>query len=282
MEPIDAKSSNRAGFTLIELLVVIAIIAILAAILFPVFATAREKARQSTCTSNLKQLGIAFTQYAQDYDEMYPVGPLGVYNYHWGDGWAGAIYPYVKSTAVFTCPDDTSTVAAAGETLVSYVINGHIAVPVGIDSDGAGGAISQFSAPALTVGLMEVQGQSAIITNGTEIGSKWMSGAFEQSNFLWSAGVASPSCPSGSTGSCGIGGSASGGPATLLATGYFFFWPTLPAAAQAQFAAAAGRHSIGSDYLMLDGHVKWLRPEKVTYNSTASTTGTSTVTFDVD
>ena len=67
-----AQICQRRGFTLIELLVVIAIIAILAAILFPVFAKAREKARQITCTSNEKQLGLAFLQYVQDYDETYP------------------------------------------------------------------------------------------------------------------------------------------------------------------------------------------------------------------
>src|SRR5438445_10640700 len=65
---------RKSGFTLIELLVVIAIIAILAAILFPVFARARESARRATCLSNLKQLGTAFQMYAQDYDETYPSG----------------------------------------------------------------------------------------------------------------------------------------------------------------------------------------------------------------
>ncbi|MBZ0172326.1 MAG: DUF1559 domain-containing protein, partial [Phycisphaerales bacterium] len=66
------RRSRRLAFTLIELLVVIAIIAILAAILFPVFARAREKARQSSCASNLKQLALGLMQYAQDYDETYP------------------------------------------------------------------------------------------------------------------------------------------------------------------------------------------------------------------
>ncbi len=84
-------SRTRRGFTLIELLVVIAIIAILAAILFPVFAQAREKARQTTCTSNVKNLGLAVVMYAQDYDETYP--PLW---YAVGDGhWPNTVRPYI-------------------------------------------------------------------------------------------------------------------------------------------------------------------------------------------
>src|SRR5262249_28725078 len=82
---------RRNGFTLIELLVVIAIIAILAAILFPVFAQAREKARQTTCTSNVKNLGLAVMMYAQDYDETYP--PLW---YQANDGhWPNTVRPYI-------------------------------------------------------------------------------------------------------------------------------------------------------------------------------------------
>jgi prepilin-type N-terminal cleavage/methylation domain-containing protein/prepilin-type processing-associated H-X9-DG protein len=89
--------STRRGFTLIELLVVIAIIAILAAILFPVFAQAREKARQTSCISNLKQIGLATLQYAQDYDETYPNGwhPDGVSGAFTGvDVWRISILPY--------------------------------------------------------------------------------------------------------------------------------------------------------------------------------------------
>src|ERR1700758_2071511 len=94
------------GFTLIELLVVIAIIAILAAILFPVFAKVREKARQTSCLSNEKQLGLGITQYNQDYDELVPAGYFPT-NQPPGQGWAGELYSYVKSKKVFLCPDES-------------------------------------------------------------------------------------------------------------------------------------------------------------------------------
>jgi len=122
------RRTAARGFTLIELLVVIAIIAILAAILFPVFARARENARRASCQSNLKQIGLGFLQYSQDYDERLPfvmwlhptpgegydyrgnssAGPGRVY---WGQygpvtSWVDEIYPYVKSDQIFTCPSD--------------------------------------------------------------------------------------------------------------------------------------------------------------------------------
>ena len=121
---------KRRGFTLIELLVVIAIIAILAAILFPVFAKAREKARQISCTSNMKQIALAVNMYAQDFDETYP--PKGVCadgNWQW-DAWETLVAPYIKNGAhtgtatgdtnyggsVFACPSNSNPSSATAFT----------------------------------------------------------------------------------------------------------------------------------------------------------------------
>ncbi len=104
----------RRGFTLIELLVVIAIIAILAAMLFPVFAKAREKARQTACLAHLKQIGTAVLMYAQDYDEMYPINYQDAAS---GPGtaaqipltWPNRLMPYIKNSQVYRCPSDGRT-----------------------------------------------------------------------------------------------------------------------------------------------------------------------------
>src|SRR3569832_1996332 len=121
------KRREGGGFTLIELLVVIAIIAILAAILFPVFAQAREKARQTSCLSNLKQLGTGYMMYVQDYDESFPLAcqsPTRIITVYasppyllvgrgagtnWGDLWyptqgANVVFPYTKNYAIWACP----------------------------------------------------------------------------------------------------------------------------------------------------------------------------------
>ncbi len=96
-------AQTRRGFTLIELLVVIAIIAILAAILFPVFARARAKAQQNTCLSNVKQINLALIMYAGDYDQQF-VWPGGAG--YLGNQWVDRIVPYVKNDQIFTCPVD--------------------------------------------------------------------------------------------------------------------------------------------------------------------------------
>lgn len=119
-------SKNR-GFTLIELLVVIAIIALLAAILFPVFGRARENARRTSCLSNLKQIGLGIIQYSQDYDEtMLRASYHSASGTSWNDKtlpattttvnykWMDAIYPYVKSQQVFVCPSSTNSLVGVG------------------------------------------------------------------------------------------------------------------------------------------------------------------------
>src|SRR4051812_35148627 len=92
----------RNAFTLIELLVVIAIIAILAAILFPVFASAREKARQSSCANNMRQMGLAQMSYVEDYDSTMQPGYSGSVNVE--TVWAELLYPYTRNTNIFNCP----------------------------------------------------------------------------------------------------------------------------------------------------------------------------------
>ena len=147
-------SKPRRGFTLIELLVVIAIIAILAAILFPVFQKVRENARRTSCASNEKQIGLAFTQYEQDADEQTP-GTT-----QWGYGWAEKLQPFVKSAQVFQCPDDShgidtnTTAGAPPVTRISYALNGNTRQNCN-NAKCSGANLSQFTAPASTVLVVE-------------------------------------------------------------------------------------------------------------------------------
>ena len=159
MKLSSARRPLHRGFTLIELLVVISIIAILAAILFPVFARARENARRASCMSNLKQIGLGFMQYTQDYDERYPLAayktligdpatPLGdnatnTYqsdpgmpgryfsvrqNTTWGwvnnVTWMDLVHPYIKSVQVFVCP--SHTLQEPNRNIASYGYNSAI------------------------------------------------------------------------------------------------------------------------------------------------------------
>ncbi|HZP81071.1 MAG TPA: DUF1559 domain-containing protein [Chthonomonadaceae bacterium] len=107
---------QRNAFTLIELLVVIAIIAILAAILFPVFSQAREKARAISCLSNCKQMGLAIHLYAQDYDEGYPFGHMeDMHGMGDAPSWIESVQPYIKSRLLHRCPSDASPLWNASE-----------------------------------------------------------------------------------------------------------------------------------------------------------------------
>ncbi|MDR3709430.1 MAG: DUF1559 domain-containing protein [Capsulimonadaceae bacterium] len=243
-----SSDRSRCGFTLIELVVVIAIIAILAAILFPVFATAREKARQASCASNLKQLGLAFTQYTQDYDEMVPRGVLPNGADTWGLGWSGQVYPYVKSLGVFTCPSDTTSPASNGDIAISYAYN--MTLSRG-GTYGIPGSVQSLSAPTVTVVLNECSGVFARPNNAMDIALEQDTPQANSSNIGYSPvsqglnlyEYTNPRVNGGTFATGYLGGrSANGG-----GTNYPVEWPS-----------STGRHSNGSNYLMADGHVKWL------------------------
>jgi len=216
---------KRYGFTLIELLVVIAIIAILAAILFPVFAKAREKARQTSCLSNEKQLSLGFMQYIQDYDEQLPVyleNPAQPWTQD-NKGWAGRIYPYVKSVGVYHCPDDT----ASGS--ISYMINSTLTNTYL--------ASASWTAPASSVILVEVANGSVPavdVTSSNEITSPRMYVDVAGPDPDWGHQAKSAAGP--------LGGRA-----------FDSNW----------HQDKVGRHTEGSNFLLLDGHAKWLRGSSV-------------------
>jgi prepilin-type N-terminal cleavage/methylation domain-containing protein/prepilin-type processing-associated H-X9-DG protein len=109
----DPRASVRKGFTLIELLVVIAIIAILAAILFPVFAQAREKARAISCLSNTRQMGLGLSQYLQDYDEVIILNSYG--GAPTGSSWPDHLQPYVKNNGILVCPSSTKVTSGSSQ-----------------------------------------------------------------------------------------------------------------------------------------------------------------------
>lgn len=128
----NISNHGKSAFTLIELLVVIAIIAILAAILFPVFARARENARRSSCQSNMKQIALGIIQYTQDYDEKFPGQDTGLTVTP--VGWADVVQPYIKSLQLYQCPSgpDNSTSNPNEAGYVDYLINAKL----GYDASG--------------------------------------------------------------------------------------------------------------------------------------------------
>ena len=146
-------SRRNHGFTLIELLVVIAIIAILAAILFPVFARARENARKANCMSNVKQITLGIMQYVQDYDERYPSTHF-VDNLGYGR-WVPAVEPYIKNKQVWACPSNKDTFK--GDFPTHYASNpaGYAPFDYGINGRIGRMSLAQIDAVASTILLGE-------------------------------------------------------------------------------------------------------------------------------
>jgi prepilin-type N-terminal cleavage/methylation domain-containing protein/prepilin-type processing-associated H-X9-DG protein len=273
---MSTPNANKRGFTLIELLVVIAIIAILAAILFPVFAKVREKARQTSDLSNEKQIGLAFAQYTQDYDEKFPAGVSASVpaspSATAGFGWVSEIYAYVKSTGLLKDPDDSTTsTTAAGVTYspVSYALN----------SNAAGAAAAQFTAPANTVVLFSVQGVTANVT------STYASNTTNGDGQSVGATPAAPTTTDASYADNGLNlaavpnAGAAGG--VTYATGPLGGNSNIPPTAnQGAFGITnGGVHTGGADYLLADGHAKWFRGAAVSpgYSNGSSTSNEGTV-----
>jgi prepilin-type N-terminal cleavage/methylation domain-containing protein/prepilin-type processing-associated H-X9-DG protein len=147
------RHSSYKAFTLIELLVVIAIIALLAAILFPVFARARESARRASCQSNLKQIGLGIMQYAQDYDErMVPVTAGSTINPTAGGfSWPDIVQPYLKSWQIYRCPSNLFSAGTSSAPNISYTYN----MWIGMDG---GKPLPVITIPALTPIMMDAFG----------------------------------------------------------------------------------------------------------------------------
>lgn len=257
-------SHLKKGFTLIELLVVIAIIAILAAILFPVFAQAREKARQISCASNFKQIGLAVIQYTQDYDESYPFAMDGN---NWNMVWTQSVQPYVKSIPAFYCPDDSNAGKPAGAAgwagvLLSVGVNGY----VGNDDKGNWGfhGVMGFDNAPSTVGA--ICNLSTITHPSDTIVLADLHSSDVLKNTSWMPGNASvfgpgsiigglPACWAGAINTCAIPDGTQ----------------TLQAYPNGQNGQVSTPHQGRATFAFADGHVKALHPSQTNPTNTGAT-----------
>jgi len=227
------RYSKDGAFTLIELLVVIAIIAILASILFPAFAKAREKARQTTCSSNEMQLGLAFLQYNEDYDECWPCGLNTA-----AGGWGGQIYSYVKSTGVYKCLDDpTSNNGSYFPVSFAYNSNFRNVIDASLEAPSSTVVLAEVNSDAAQISTMPEQLSTAAATvivsaagNGVTLNDTF-GGTHSAAQYATGSGLGMENAANTNT------------------NGYF--------------NSTTGIHTGGSNFLAADGHVKWLLPQKV-------------------
>jgi prepilin-type N-terminal cleavage/methylation domain-containing protein/prepilin-type processing-associated H-X9-DG protein len=219
-------TKSRYGFTLIELLVVIAIISILAAILFPVFARARENARRASCQSNLKQINLGLAQYTQDYDERYPLYDDSRSPSTSREGWAQRIQPYLKSTQLFQCPSDSAA--------------------LGVDPN-----------PYLDTGFTDYaynRWVGGYDRNGSSSGGGFITGGLNQSMFTQAALTVLMTDYTSNVSYNNVTGDAVNANTTCGSITY-------PLAASAGRALIYGgmRHFDGANLAFADGHVKWYK-----------------------
>ena len=224
------RRSIKSGFTLIELLVVIAIIAILAAILFPAFARARENGRRASCASNLKQIGLGFMQYTQDYDEHVP---MTYWDANTGDyGWMRALQPYIKSEQLFQCPSEST-----GQTALGTFVLG---TPVGNASD-------YFY--NMNLGFGSLNSSAQFINSLSLAAIDYPSNIISFGDFTSGPEFAYANCIS----TC-----------TRPSVDGAYYYPGGETTATAKSTAVRTRHLAGANYAFADGHVKFYTPEKIT------------------
>ena len=240
--PLRARKRRQAtgGFTLIELLVVIAIIAILAAILFPVFAQAREKARAISCLSNQKQIGLGLLQYAQDYDESLPIGILPTsgpgFN---GIGWAGQTYSYLKNAGILHCPNDSAKPDTLGNVPVSYALNyRNLFYP-----------LPTLQHPSDTILTTEVFGALTNVMSPVEAGGPRKSMCDLSDNLIWTDAAGNFKCCDGSVGK--------------FATGKIQGELIDSNGGRGSQDIPGARHQEGSNFVFADGHAKFIQGSAV-------------------